>query len=395
MRNIYTEDLRTLTVEDIYDFCDALREENQRLEIKRELKPRDLAKYACAFANADGGILVIGVEDPDKATPLQFSPSAPDVSTKAIARFTNAVNALVSPALDIDVVGIGPDSSGNALVVARVQGSFRGPHEYLGSERPRLPVRRGHEISELALADIAALQARRQGGGGTLGRQNKFPQVNIEPTPVQPEVFFGMRIVPATYRTLERVLDTDDDRFFVDLELSTRGLESHVHLPLNICKTLPDGFYLADKEEPPGARMENTSLHKMHFDSDGDITIRFGQRLNVKLLDQYHGILIAAYFIAQKTFRHLGLTSQAKIEFRANLGSNATEEGVAPQYHGYFDVDLARDRFADAVSSLMMRMRRSVNKPTKRDLVRDDLQRYADLYVPDVDSLPGEWIAMP
>ncbi len=393
MKNIYTEDLRTLTVDEIYEFCDALREEHQRLEFKREIKPREMARYACAFANAEGGIVAVGIEDPEKTKPLQFSPTAPDISTKAIAAFTNAINALVYPGLDLEVVGIGPDASGHTLVVARAPASFRGPHEYLGSERPRLPIRRGHEIGELGLADIRALQMRREGGAGDSPLKNKVSLVSIAPMSMQPDVFFGMRIAPTTYRRQERVLDTDDDRLFLAWELSSRGRENHIHEPLNSHRTLLHGLYLADKEEPPGPRTENTSLHKVQFDSDGDITIRLGQRQAIKLIDQYHGILIAGYYIAQKTVRHLGLTSQTSIEFRASLGALATNEGVAKGYEDRLTVDLARDRFADAFTSLMMRMYRTVNQSKTRDVVRGDLQHYADLYLPEVDSLPDGWTA--
>lgn len=39
--------------------------ENQRVEFKREI-PRDIAKDICAFANADGGYIIIGVDDNGK-----------------------------------------------------------------------------------------------------------------------------------------------------------------------------------------------------------------------------------------------------------------------------------------------------------------------------------------
>lgn len=258
--------------------------------------------------------------------------------------------------------------------------SFRGPHEYLGSERPRLPIRRGHEIGELGLADISALQERRVGDAGNSPLKNKISRVSLDPTHMGPEAYFGIRISPGIYRAMERVLDADDDRLFVTLECETRGEQDHIHEPLAFRETQLHGYYLADRQEPPGARTENMSLHKMQFDSDGDITSRFGLRDGIKVVDQYLGILATGYYMAQNVFRYLGLTSQARVEFRANLLSLAAKEGVANAYQDYLTVDLARDRFADAFTSLMMRMYRTVNRPTKRDAVRNELQHYADLY---------------
>jgi hypothetical protein len=237
------------------------------------------------------------------------------------------------------------------------------------------------------------LEARRDGSSGSSPLKSKVSRVHIEPTHTNPDIFFGIRITPATYRAEERVLDVDDDRFFVTLEIDTRGPENHIHDSLEFRETLLHGFYIADKAESGAQPNGDPSYHKMQFDSDGDITIRFGQRPDRKIVDQYHGILITGYYAAQKAFRHLGLTSQASVEVRANLGSAVTKEGVAKGYQDRIVIDLARDRFADAFTNVMMRMYRTVNRTTKRDDVRSELQRYADNYLPAIDSLPDDWVA--
>jgi hypothetical protein len=82
VKNVYVEDLRDLTVDDIYQFCDGIHEENQRLEFKREIPARKIAYIASALANAEGGLIVVGVEDVPGAEgdrglislPLRISP---------------------------------------------------------------------------------------------------------------------------------------------------------------------------------------------------------------------------------------------------------------------------------------------------------------------------------
>ncbi len=390
--NPYTDDLRAFTVDDLFQAIAAVNEETQRLEFKRQIPSREIAYNVCAFANADGGLIVVGIEDPVKGQPLTYAAKAPDVSHQTLLGISSAVNAWVHPAPDFEVVGLAPNATGNALIAIRVAPSNRGPLEYLGSDRKRLPIRRGNETLELSLSDIQMLQQRQDTEPQLSPIKNKIRFVSIQPTSINPDIFFGIEIAPAVYRAA-RLLESDDDGLFRTFEATTRGKENHIHEPLPIRKTLAEAFFMADGEEPPGARTENQVRHRMQFDADGEIIVRFGQRPSIKLVDQYCGILLTGYYLAQQVFRHFELTSRANVRFRAILGSDATKEGVSKAYEEYFHIDLARQRFADAFVGMMMHMYRTANGTSTRDAVRHELQHYADLYLPVVDTLPDLWTA--
>jgi hypothetical protein len=61
---LQTRELQNVTYERIFDYLNSINAETQRLEFKRELQPLVVAKEAVAMANAIGGVIVIGFQDP-------------------------------------------------------------------------------------------------------------------------------------------------------------------------------------------------------------------------------------------------------------------------------------------------------------------------------------------
>jgi hypothetical protein len=392
VKNIYSDDLYSFTPDDVFQFCAQINDETQRLEFKRQIPSRKIGYYACAFANAEGGIIVVGLEDPVKNQPLQYAAAPPDVSANAILGINSAINAWVSPAIHFDIVGLGPDNAGHALVVVRVPPSLRGPHEYLGNDERRLPIRRGKEVKDLTLSEIFALSERRE---NVVLEQNQVraQRVSIQPTNTGADLYFGIQITPAT-PVRAKTIEKPDDDFLLQIESKTRCKDKHVHEPLTYVEHLTNGLYLADIElaQAPGAAQPQ---YKMEFNADGSVTIRFSQRTAIALKDQYYSILLAAYYAAQKTFMRFGSTSQANVWFRAMLSANAKQEKV-PQYcDEYVSIDLARVKFADAFADMVVRMFRVANVNSTVVAMRAELQHHADLYLPEVDSLPEDWTSAP
>jgi len=64
MKSLYTDRLESFSFEEMLGALNAVGVETQRLEFKREIPARALAQEVCSFANANGGIIVIGIEEP-------------------------------------------------------------------------------------------------------------------------------------------------------------------------------------------------------------------------------------------------------------------------------------------------------------------------------------------
>jgi hypothetical protein len=393
VKNVYVEDLRDLTVDDIYQFCDGIHEENQRLEFKREIPARKIAYIACALANAEGGLIVVGVEDVKHDAPVEFAPTSPSIEPKSLLGISNSINALVNPAVPFEIRGIAGGAGGHDLVVVRVSASFGGPHEFLGKEGRRLPVRRGNATDELTLSEIAALQARRFGNTDINASKRKEQYASIQQLGTGADFFFGVQFLPATPIHMATMEKLDDD-YLLEIERATRGPDDHIHEALTYTKRLTHGIYLAERDSS-GPSPDSHARHRMQFDSDGDVSLRFAQREARALKDQYYGILATGYYAAQKTFRHFGATSQVNVAFRSALNALAQTEKVPQGYAEHITIDLARETFADAFTDMVLRMYRVVNITSTREAIRVDLQHYADTYFPGLDSLPDEWTSAP
>jgi hypothetical protein len=62
-KSLFTLEKSKVDFKEVKDFCDQQISEGLRIEYKREFpKNEDLAKSVCAFANTEGGIILIGVE---------------------------------------------------------------------------------------------------------------------------------------------------------------------------------------------------------------------------------------------------------------------------------------------------------------------------------------------
>src|SRR6266446_697915 len=147
-RLMLTKPFDRVTADDIHDLCTRGAYENQLLEFKRELPAErnrpdpwltggDFTAYArdhlfrevVAFANAQGGTLVLGIEqtkdEPPRAVAIRPLPRIHDLAT----RMEDASRACIDPVLPgLRIRGIEAGGPGEGVVIFRTLASPVGPH---------------------------------------------------------------------------------------------------------------------------------------------------------------------------------------------------------------------------------------------------------------------------
>lgn len=116
---IFTEPLEDITWEKIQAFCGLKIEENIELDYKKDW-PNELAALICAFANTQGGIILIGVDEIERVPicPASGVPGEPDaLRQKAV----NIAFDAIYPPVEPEVKSIeSPDTPGNFVIFIRV-----------------------------------------------------------------------------------------------------------------------------------------------------------------------------------------------------------------------------------------------------------------------------------
>jgi len=157
-----TAPIETIDIAAISAFCREGREEGIDLDYKSDW-PRDLDKLLCAFANTQGGLLLIGVEEEGKSRkPKCPAPGVEGPEEALHQRVMNVAFDAVYPPIMPEVRACAvPGSSGRFVVLVRVSPS-RLMHS--SDRRTRIYVRvadssRGYELA--SLADLEWLWAQR------------------------------------------------------------------------------------------------------------------------------------------------------------------------------------------------------------------------------------------
>lgn len=392
MKNPYTQPLESFTFEEMAEALDAISTETGRLDFKEAMIPKtELAYRACAFANADGGLIIVGIKDPEEGKPLEFGPP-PATDDKERLRVTASINSRVYPALPLDVMGYRSEDGKRAVLVIRIGFSLAAPHEYTGADNHNLPVRRGPLTDRLRLAEIHILQLRRTGEivESPIWRK-MLPHVNIMPTS---GAYIGIALSPRTYIAGRRIMDATDDILIDDLSEETRGPNDRFHGEMTL-KGLADSIYLrsASWEPHTGATTDYVPpADEMEIFSDGDIIIRHSQS-DRDARWQFHETMLLGYTFAQVIYYHFALRPELRVHVIARFDErrDKTSMPLTDAYEDYFDIDLARDTFADAFLDTTMRLHRASNLTSTREAMRDTLQSYSDGF-PLGDELRPRWL---
>lgn len=133
--------------------------ETGSLEFKRELpggsdKSRaEFLKDVCAFANANGGDLVFGIDEKN-AQAVGITPISSEESDNAMRRLGQMLESGIEPRLLGYQFHKIPISSGGYALILRVSANFSGPYRYIFNGHSRFVVRSGTHISEFSYAQL-------------------------------------------------------------------------------------------------------------------------------------------------------------------------------------------------------------------------------------------------
>lgn len=354
-RDLFNERLDQFDYQVVRAELEAINEETQRIEFKRELDLQAVTKEVIALANAIGGLVVIGFEDPSLNKPLTPFGNGPAIDDRERRRLMSRIQAKVYPALDLEVWA-GYDAGGaHGMLIIRVPESRNAPHESL-DERGRFPVRRGTQIGYLGLREIEQLLRRRDViQGGATSRIFAYPEISFDRNP--PDLFVGIRLSPehpAPVRLLTRSLQ----QRIVDVVRCMPGLQR------TKVETLADGVLFVDESD--NAAFENSDSgtwerlrRRCYVRADGQIELRFPQDTSA-LVYQLYRVFGDAYAVSSEVLRTLGAGPRVREVFAYKL-KPTPDLGPFPigrENEIPLEADLSRDSLSDvAAETLLYSMR--------------------------------------
>lgn len=170
MHELFNKPLAEISQGDIDGLVARADSENQYLEFKGEPPGKagtwqkaaaELVDEIVAFANADGGLLILGVKDEHhQATGVTLIPQPEKVADSLHRCFTTTIDPY-PVGLEVRAVPYADDSG---VIVARVPASPEAPHGVHDGKRYRVTLRRGEEAKPLDMRDIQlhTLETRRR-----------------------------------------------------------------------------------------------------------------------------------------------------------------------------------------------------------------------------------------
>ncbi|MDB5070258.1 MAG: hypothetical protein JWM87_1369 [Candidatus Eremiobacteraeota bacterium] len=264
------------------------------------------------MANATGGLIVVGINDPADGVPLSASHAMLAVDEPARRRLRSQLLARAYPTVPIDVFGYQSAGGQESMLIVRVGESDIAPHEYT-EERGRFPVRRGTQIDGLALRELEALLYRRQdtepgGPAETMG------QIRFDAASPQPD-FIAIRLSPERPRS--RVLRRAQQLEIEEMVRTLPGLNKGDVT----AETLPDGVLFRHDVPIEGLDPDReTRTRRCYVGSSGDVELRLPIDERNNLLYQVLRVMASGYALSSWTLRALGLgpVVSATLAFRYN-----------------------------------------------------------------------------
>jgi hypothetical protein len=349
--NLFHDRLEGETYEDVFTVLAAINEETSRLEFKRELDFGDVTKEVVAFANGEGGIVVVGFCDPAVGKPLKPFSSGPATADPDRLRVASKVQAKIYPSVALEVFGYKRADGAHGMLVIRVPASIQAPHEWL-DQRGRFPVRRGAQIDYLTLREIEYLLARRD-SHGTMGLDlgRSTPWMNFDRS--SQRLFVGARVSPERPSSV-RVLTKSIQKPIEAAIRSLPGLEKTSVLTL-----MNSILFMQDPDTRPSdaAQMMDWEIeHRFCSVSvDGMVEVRFPQDKS-RLAYQLYRALCDSYAAANSALLSLGGGPRISGTFAYKL--NKTPDlgpfPIGEDGELHFDADLSRDKPSDVFPELLV-----------------------------------------
>lgn len=178
-QDLFLAAIETITFPDIVDLITTRAEEGIRLEFKEALSTNDgrpdrwmrdqsgigriarddIAREVVAFANAYGGVIIVGIAETDdhpKRAKQLAEPQLPRVADCA-EQLARALRSIVDPPLPmLEVRGIpSSNASGDGVVMIRIGSSPSAPHGF--GVPPATYVRHGSEAAPLSMRELQSM----------------------------------------------------------------------------------------------------------------------------------------------------------------------------------------------------------------------------------------------
>jgi hypothetical protein len=360
--------LESASYDEVFDYLRSINSETQRLEFKRDVQPLTVAKEAVAMANAIGGAIVCGFNDPEDNVPLTHSGILFATDEPAKRKLRNQILARAYPVITVDVFGY-CSGAGEPIMLVRVDESPVAPHEYT-EETGRFPVRRGNVVGALTLRELEAMLRRRDASGdaNVIRAQN---MLNFDFGMPGPD-FIGIRLEPG--RPKSHVLRLAEEREIVSM------VDTLTYLNELTPETQADGVLFRSQETIQGIDDNpERRLRRCYVSSDGTIEMRFPVQPGTSLLYQLMVVLGDAYSLSSWLLRLLGQGPivGGQLFFRYNTST---------LHHGTFKlpatgtlalgIDFARTSFVEAFVERLLYLARWAGMPLDDADVRPALERF-------------------
>jgi hypothetical protein len=246
-RDLFVAPIGEIEFQDICDLVSTRAEEGIRLEFKRTLSTSDgqpdrwmqdqsgiggvarddIAKEIVAFANAYGGVIIIGIDETDDHPKRAAQPASPQIPRVAdcAERLGRALRNIIDPPIPmLDIRGVPSSrSSGEGAILIRVSSSPSAPHGF--GVPPKAYIRQGSESKPLSMRELQSMFfERRTRLERVTNRQNELSALGQErwasrrpgatsqgslPSRDLPAIQFRCSLVP----TDDLAIDNFPDRF--------------------------------------------------------------------------------------------------------------------------------------------------------------------------------------
>ena len=356
--------LPSLSYEDLFEELAAINQETQFLEFKQELDPVSVAKEAVAMANANGGTIVIGINDPVENKSLSAAETTSfGTDEPACRKLRSQILSRCYPSVSVDVYGFRSNAD-RAMLVVRVNESKVAPHEFT-AERGRFLVRRGTQIDGLSLREIEN-QLRRRDALGAIGHgfEKSFKRLSFERT--ASDEFLGIHLSPQ--HVTSKVMIQRDELKIVEKISTIDGLKNLVH------ETQADGVLFREKPSGSQNQLVEERLRKLcYVRSDGAIEIRLPLDSNTSFY-QLCRILGHGFALSSWVLNFLGQGPLVRGAF-VYCYNNAIPSTRSLDLDGngeiLLNIDLSRDSFEQAFTEPILYALRASGKAENPEEIED------------------------
>jgi hypothetical protein len=145
--NIFTIPIKEITYDNVISFCQQGVPEGINLDYKRDFPPSGLEKTISAFANTNGGVIIIGVEDEDSKPKPPFE--GIDYKDKLEERVWNIIVGNIYPPVFPDI-RVCPQVDNKTFVLIRIPQSNETPHAIFNNKKAYIRTGNRNKPEDLA-----------------------------------------------------------------------------------------------------------------------------------------------------------------------------------------------------------------------------------------------------